>query len=137
MTYLEIDIICSRFFLFLKYSSHPTIAFCLLTRYSKTDIIQKYILYIILYPIPVHTFFISDGLYDDENTGCPKRSGHFLRPYIFKTIMCDVIFETYLENLERENSETYFDTNITDIASCNVKLHVKAIIITKRYYHSG
>ena len=27
MTNLEIDIICSRFFLFLKYSSHPMIAF--------------------------------------------------------------------------------------------------------------
>ena len=27
MTNLEIDIICSRFFLFLKYSSHPVIAF--------------------------------------------------------------------------------------------------------------
>ena len=27
MTYLEMDIICSRFFLFLKYSSHPMIAF--------------------------------------------------------------------------------------------------------------
>ena len=26
MTYLEMDIICSRFVLFLKYSSHPTIA---------------------------------------------------------------------------------------------------------------
>ena len=27
MTYLEMDIICSRFFLFIKYSSHPMIAF--------------------------------------------------------------------------------------------------------------
>ena len=27
MTYLEMDIICSRFFLFLKYGSHPMIAF--------------------------------------------------------------------------------------------------------------
>ena len=29
MTYLEMDIICSRFFLFLKYSFHPMIAFFL------------------------------------------------------------------------------------------------------------
>ena len=33
MTYLEIDIICSIFFLFLKYSSHPMIAVFFLTRY--------------------------------------------------------------------------------------------------------
>ena len=34
MTNLEIDIICSRFFKFLKYSSHPMISFLWLTRYS-------------------------------------------------------------------------------------------------------
>ena len=27
MTYLEMDIICSRFFLFIKYSSHPMVVF--------------------------------------------------------------------------------------------------------------
>ena len=35
MTYLEMDIICSRFLLFLKYSPHPMIFF-LLTRYEET-----------------------------------------------------------------------------------------------------
>ena len=38
MTYLEMDIICSRFFLFLKYGSHPMIAFFLLTRYFEKDV---------------------------------------------------------------------------------------------------
>ena len=34
MTYLDMDIICFRFSLFLKYSSHPMIAIFLLTRYT-------------------------------------------------------------------------------------------------------
>ena len=38
MTYLEMDIICSRFFLFLKYSSHPMIVFFfLLTLYLLSE----------------------------------------------------------------------------------------------------
>ena len=46
MTYLEMDIVCSRFFLFLKYGSHPMIAFLFcfcffffwLTRYWTHDL---------------------------------------------------------------------------------------------------
>ena len=40
MTYLEMDIICSKFFLFLKYSSHPMIAFvCLFFRFTQYPIV--------------------------------------------------------------------------------------------------
>ena len=66
-------------------------------------------------------------------TGCPKSLGHFLRPFISKTTMHDVKFETYLE---RENSGNYSDTKFTGIAFCDENLHVKEIVSTKQHYHT-
>ena len=48
--------------------------------------------------------------------------------------MRNILFEAYLK---RKNPGTYFDTKFTGIASCNVNLHEKAIIIiTKRHHHT-
>ena len=68
-----------------------------------------------------------------NNTGCPKSLHHILRSRISKTIMCNVIYDTYLE---RRNLGNYCDTIFKGIASCNVNLHEEAIIITKRCYHT-
>ena len=60
MTYLEMDIICSRFFLFLKYSSHPMIAvFCLFA-----------VLFVLL--LFLFLFFDSPGIYVRDMTDTMK-----------------------------------------------------------------
>ena len=51
MTYLEMNIICSRFFLFLKYCSHPMIA--ILSFYYSPGILSKS--YFIVYSILLKT----------------------------------------------------------------------------------
>ena len=61
---------------------------------------------------------------------CYKSLHHFKRPHIFKIIMCNVIYETYLEIKPRQ----FF--LFIGMASCSVNLHEQAITITERHCFS-